>query len=115
MCKYCDSNINLIDDGDLTITQDNNNIEINTGFGTSRHKINFCQNCGKDLRIKKFEEKSFTIICNKCGERTMVSQKKITRFNRKKLKYNNQKIRFGTSNLEETFIFCKCGNSVSEE
>lgn len=116
MCEYCDKgNVDLIDFGDLSITQDNDSIDINTGFGTSRYKINFCWYCGKDLRIKNFEEKSFAIRCNKCGGITIVSQKKIIKFNRQELKYNNQKIRFGTSNMEETFIFCKCGNSIIEE
>ncbi|WP_298042621.1 hypothetical protein [uncultured Clostridium sp.] len=115
MCKYCDNNIDLIDDGDLSISQDNNEIAVNTGFGTSRHKINFCWYCGKDLRNKNFEEKSFSIRCNKCGAVTMVSQKRTKPSEYKKIKFNNQKIRFGSSAMEETYMFCKCGNSVDDE
>lgn len=115
MCKYCDDNVDLIDYGELSISQDNKEIEINTGFGSSRHKINFCWYCGKDLRNKNFEEKSFSIRCNKCGAITTVSQKRTKPSEYKKIKFNNQKIRFGSSAMEETYMFCKCGNSVDDE
>ncbi len=45
----------------------------------------------------------------------MVSQKRTKPSEYKKIKFNNQKIRFGSSAMEETYMFCKCGNSVDDE
>lgn len=115
MCKYCDSYIELIDEGNLIVTQNGSCIEIHTGFGSSIHQIKFCWECGKDLRNKNFGEKSFSLRCNKCGGITIVSQKKTKPSEYKKIKYNNKKIRIGCSAMEETYIFCKCGNSVDDE
>lgn len=57
-------------------------------------------------------KEGFTIKCNVCGTETIITKKKSSRFN--EFKYNNKKIKVITTNMEETYIDCKCGNSLME-
>ncbi|OOM17196.1 hypothetical protein CLSAB_19160 [Clostridium saccharobutylicum] len=56
----------------------------------------------------------FTITCNKCGKSTVITQKKRPKYY-PEMKYSNSNIKFIATNMEETFLTCKCGNEVKEE
>lgn len=55
----------------------------------------------------------FTITCNKCGKTTVVTQKKSPKYGAE-MKYSNKYIQFFSTNMEEDYITCKCGNEVKE-
>lgn len=54
----------------------------------------------------------FTIVCNKCGKTTNITQKKRVKTYDGELKYSNKKITCVVTNMEEAFITCKCGNEI---
>ena len=110
LCKYCEEYKTILETSDLEIEQNNGEITIHTGFGSDKYKPNYCFNCGRDLRIKPPKDNTFTLKCNKCGAATVIWSKDLKGY--KEFKYNNQKIKIGSSNMEETFIWCKCGNEV---
>lgn len=57
-------------------------------------------------------KEGFTIKCNLCGAETIATKKKSSKF--REIKFNNKKIRVYGTNLEETYITCKCGNELVE-
>lgn len=110
MCEYCKGNKAIIEESSLCVEQNNGKITIHTDFGSNDYKPNYCFNCGRDLRINSPKENSFGLKCNKCGAATIVWSKSIKGY--KSFKYNNQKIKVNSTNMEETFIVCKCGNEI---
>lgn len=54
----------------------------------------------------------FTITCNKCGKLTNATQKKRVKTYNGELRYSNKNINCTTTNMEESFIACKCGNEI---
>ncbi|MBS4958167.1 MAG: hypothetical protein KHZ99_14115 [Clostridium sp.] len=58
------------------------------------------------------KKEGFIIKCNACGAETMILKKKSSKFN--EFKFNNKKIKVFGTNMEETYIACKCGNELVE-
>lgn len=57
-------------------------------------------------------DEGFTITCNKCGKTTKITQKKRSKTYDKELKCSNKNIICTTTNMEESFVICKCGNEI---
>lgn len=112
MCEYCEGYKTLLQISDLDVIQNNGRITINTEFGSDEYNLNYCFNCGRDLKIKSPDNNTFTLKCNKCGETTIIWSENLPNY--KEFKYNNQKIKISSNSMEETFIYCKCGNKVLE-
>lgn len=57
--------------------------------------------------------KGFIIKCSQCGAETVISKKKTSKkYNQ--MKFSNKKIRIYGTNMEETYITCKCGNELCD-
>ena len=54
----------------------------------------------------------FTIKCNKCGKETIVKSTKFKKSYSYDIRYSNQNIKAYSTNMEESFITCKCGNEM---